>query len=1376
MSRTTTGTVDTAIESQPSFKMITKFDIYPTRVFFQALTRDNAVPNADAVGVDDNPMKQTIIYNATAGLVTFYCDGDLKYALDGDATPVTTTTASSKRPGAFGDKIFVIEGTDVKRYTVNWSTIAAKGAGPFSLDTTLTPTNTPLVVHAISETECIVICDNDGGFTISYFNATTEVVSSSRFMFPSIVDWDNSDRTMESMAQFSAGAKLGSTKIFIYMSDAATGIVNGMLYDTTLGVWSDIFVAMPTELEVSLCEFRVTNAFERNSKIYLVGQFIRTDVYETGKPYTLILSSENGNIFNIDRFTQVSDLGYRFFATVGTNGYLYLASSNRVCQAQSTWYFDGTTLGSSQKTSIDMDDTISISGKDASELTITMRAGNEVYIDHAHFVEDSRVELYIGYKTSVGNEYVLYGTYIVDATNTVFQDGVRSFILACKNLSQQALTNLSMPFYAELHGLSSLYDPMTEQSGKLYAATGGVRTFTYFYLDLWNHEGYSNSGAGITGQTCFSGGAVQTHVSTGSHKYGLMLKRELDTILNADTWPKITATTLTVKLYGWSKAGAAGQANDTVNLVMITCDEDGNDEQTHITTDSKHWKITYPYQATGTDPIVLTVSGMTVDRYIKKVGLVYEAANGTEFCPGRIEFTNNVEVPISIALSNTPWSREADGTFKVPSAGQPFIMFAQRPYNAFNFVLTALFENTVTGGITGYPVATGLIGLAEDASNYIIARYDKVSNTVQLVKVRNGVETQLTSAAPGWALGTLHGIEFKHQDGHFEVSMYREATSQYELVLSYDWADADGFMYTSSIVTKKTGIYGAIISPTAKILGYSGGAKDDVSSSDGMAIAPMEDITDFPSSGDLWINDNVYSYSGKITPPSYQPGPHQLRNVGKMPAPYGTGEAGVECLLFDWYGVSSVYKNKLIAIDNGSSYLSTGSWWRVFIKTSGQKIYLYNRSRHMTANDQLARAGVAGTMRVWPACGGFTGISLKTGSYKKHSYESYVMLNLDGEIKCYWFAGSGGQSQTTIRDLIDTTTQLCGASADFPGDHTQSSLVVNGETSLFQDSYSDGFDLEFELDAPESFVVRTNIKIKADNYEEKTTIENDTGLNVAIDNLGSGNFAVSLVSTPSDTTMYKFLYSSGTSAQKFRVLFAKNLFSLYQNNRWVWSMAFDELLYTQTNYTEVKLYTTSSVTFNNIAIRDLSDWREAVYIDLETDGFSALSSIIQERPVEIETTPEGKLRFYYERVRPEVVHDLPPHFHKWTNAMPTDGASDAIVYGANDVVTLQVANFARDLGFSTKLVRVPNLEAGAIEAGYRMMEKSYQNRKRHSLKIRPDVRLEVGDIGHFGYVASGTGRVEVFAVIIETLDISMSQSEGEVNATMTISGRQYDTA
>lgn len=1365
-----------AILHENSYKPLSTVEIFPSAITFSALTRDNTITGADTNPADDDPMRQDIIYNAIAGLVTFYADGSLKYAIDGDSTPVTTTTSSTIKPGAYGSKIYVQVGTDVIRYSINWSSIVAKSTTPISSDATLTPTDTPVAVHGISETECVVIGDGDGGLSIAYFNGTTETLCPSRFMFPSQVEWDDAaTRDIYSLGIFSTAMKLGN-RIFVYVSNAPVGSVQGIFYDTTTGTWSDTFIAMPTDLDISMCEFRISNGFERNNKAYIAGQFIRTDLYNTNLPYTLILASEDGIHFSIDRFTYVTGLGYRFLATVGSDNNLYLGNCNRVCEAPSTWVFDGDDDSTSPISTYPMEEIISVNFSEDSA-TITLAAGTEAVYDDPNLVVGARVKLWDGLNTVSGDEYILYETYIVETIRKSYADGKRSYVIGASHEAQWKLGGLTMPFYAEWQGLSSMFDPMTEASGKLYAAPGMGMSETKFWVDFWSHKGYKNSSLSITKTSLTIEGGVGPKSITGSHKKGIIMTQTVATHLGVSQNPKITATSLPVKIYGWSRAETTGNENDTVNIIIQTCNKNGRGVKTVVTSNSYNWPQQWPDKITGDKPISFSVTGDGIEegRYIKKVGLVFEAPNSTTFCPARVEFTSNVEVEVALKFGNSPWEDQGDGTFTVPAEGEPFIMFAQRPYNAFNFDIAASFENTVTGGVVGYPAATGLVGHAEDGLNFTLARYDVVSNKVQLVVLRNGIETEIANATPGWSLGTLNEMVFQHKDGTYKVFMLNEGTGVYEEVLSYDWVASDGYMTTSKVITMKTGIWGGIMSPSIKTLGYAGKSQDDVSNTAGIPIDPMGGLGPFPSSGELSIDGNIYSYSSRKWNPSYVPGPYQVRNNAIWPPPLGNGKAGLECSYFNWNGNPNKYKGKLIALDTGSNFISAGSLWRVYITTGGSPVYLRNRSRHYSNNKQISKISVSLANRCFPGVGGFFGVQLTEGKSMRHTMRARAFLHLDGDITCYWFMGTGGEQDVTIRDLVKTATGLCGVRATFPGDYYDASLTVNGETAIFQDDYSEGFDLEYDLASPTTHEIRTNIKLNSENYDNGDDFDTDTGLKLVLTNLGSGNYRAALVSTPSGTIIHQRDYTSGTSLQHFRVLFHTEGISLYHNYRWVMSVACDELIYTQASYVDIKAYTASSIDFSEVYVHDLSDIREAIYIDLDTNGGSAMKSIIQERPVEIGPNPDGSIHLMYDEInRNSLTLLTEPQQHDHDETFPMDSMSDAIIYGAGEVVTLVKTLFADKFGLSTKIIRVPSLNIGAPEAAYRLMKIAYESKDRHSIKARPDPRIQVGDILTIGYTLSGSGKVfPSTQILVESVSRTISQRGKNFSASMTITARGY---
>jgi hypothetical protein len=191
-----------------------------------------------------------------------------------------------------------------------------------------------------------------------------------------------------------------------------------------------------------------------------------------------------------------------------------------------------------------------------------------------------------------------------------------------------------------------------------------------------------------------------------------------------------------------------------------------------------------------------------------------------------------------------------------------------------------------------------------------------------------------------------------------------------------------------------------------------------------------------------------------------------------------------------------------------------------------------------------------------------------------------------------------------------------------------------------------------------------------------------------------------------------------------------------------------------------------------VVVRDLAELREAIYIDLSTDGASALQAVIQERPVEIVPLPDGSMQVFYEYNRPSYTVATAPDLHGVQKQIPSDAASDAIIYGSDEVVTYQFPNFSAILGLSTKLFRFPNLDIGAVEATIRTLRKTFQRKKMTTISVRPQLAPLVGERLTFSYTKPATAEVVSDEMIIESTSIQFS-NQGKVSATMTINGREY---
>jgi hypothetical protein len=568
------------------------------------------------------------------------------------------------------------------------------------------------------------------------------------------------------------------------------------------------------------------------------------------------------------------------------------------------------------------------------------------------------------------------------------------------------------------------------------------------------------------------------------------------------------------------------------------------------------------------------------------------------------------------------------------------------------------------------------------------------------------------------------------------------------------------------------------MSPYVPILGYYSGESDNAINADGLPIAPLYDLDDFPTSGSLRLTDDIYSYESKIVMAN-PIGPYQLRNkdVGTGEAympPLGIGKPGLECRAFDWTADPSSCNDYLIAMNDGSNFICIAALWQVYITTGGSPVVLPNRARFYSENIQIGKLYHTLATKVW-ITGGFKNVNLLTGKNTRigHSEGEVVYYALSGEIKCQWYMGSGGEDDTTIGDMIQKICDLSGARCSFPSDITIPSLgLTSGSFGVSTIAYAEGFDISFEsagLATNDDINIAFNAKLRPDNYTFKSAIINDTQILLNINYLGSGNFRYYLLSMPSATVLYACDFASALDYQKFRIKCLMDGIGIYQNGQWVTTIALDKVDYGDNLTLSLSSY--SSETVSNILISNLSDWREAVWIDLETDGRSALGSVIQQRPIEIIPHPDGSVSIYYEKVRDQIIAVREPRDHKYQHSIPAEGASDAIVYGYN-VKTLQNLNFARELGFSTKLFRMPDLSTGAVRAANVLLQRALEGAHRDQLTIRPDLALVIGDVYVVIYTASGTGRIESHIIILESISLEARMSGPKSSSRMAITGRE----
>lgn len=1391
--RDTTATIDNAIDSAVSFKFIMKATIEPSYIYIDTIDNNNPIANPDASGIIDEPRAQDISVSPTSGsLVTWYnTSGTLRYIKQGSNNEIATSQSVTTKPGVFGNTLFVAEFTQIYKRAIDWSVVEAEGANPFTSDDYLgIVSGNVTAIHGISNTQCSVIAYAQGGMRVYIFDGSTMYTQPGRFMFPRAVDYSantttGSERSYNSLGIFSGAFLLGN-EIVSFVSNPHNGSVEGVAWNTVTHVWSDIFVAVSTDLQSSFCEFRIANAYSYHGTGYLVGQFRRTENIGTDSVYSLILSTQDSRIFSLASYALVSKLGYRFLA-LSYNGRLYIGNCNRVSSRPLTWVFAGSSGSEGLILDIPTDDFISFRDSNSQQSEFNLRAGNDYYAFHSYVREGSRVKLYSGYNTTAGDEYVLQGTYIIEAIENAIAQGERSVLLSLLNSSEWLLTGLSSPYYTEFFSKSSVYDTLTEESGNLYVAPGSYDVRDHFVVDFWNHsrgEGFFGESVGWFGTEIILKGGV-THDDHVQHSNEFMQCQPLDEVFDLAEPVEFTGDAVEIDIYGWSHddAGGGGE-NDELYMVFWIEKSSGSDSGKNfilktVSADHKHWEQSYPnYEANDGFPVTFTITTSTaLDEYAPEddierigyisegdkllaIGLGFKSYNDVDFCPARIEVKSGVRAKFIYSDSNTPWEQTGDG-LKVPGPIRPYIMFSQKPYDAWNFFQAGEFTNTVGGYVSTYPCACGFVGLAMDGTSYICGRYNKSNNKWEIVKVRDSQETVLNSIAAG-TIPTTFTMAFSHIDGAF--SIWYKTGGFYSKVLSYTWDANDGWMYESETISKKCGIYGIKNVPWFEICGLDSGSIPDRDNADGIPYLPGYDVADWPSSGRADVGDNEFVYYSKVEANPVL-GPHQFRNSGQYEEPYGNGDYGLECLFFDWEKSNSSTNGLLCASDNGGVYKISGADFRIWNSTAGDHQNLHNRARFYSDNEMIAKSTKMLSNRIY-ITGGLKDIGLVKGLAKRHRKGSICSYHVDGDISCSWYRASSGKSELTLRDLINDISHYSGAEAEFPGD-TIIATATPGAGVLYglgSQQYVEGFDVSFSID---DLSTNDYVELVSDVVITPTSGSDNQAL-LRITKTDTSEYRASLYSLPSSTLVDSIEFNITTPIDlDIRFIFHDDFATVDIGDCWYATFGCEKLTYD----IDCALYLRSSANtqFNNIRVVDLSDWREAVYIDLETDGKSAVGSVIQERPIDVHYRSNGSIAYWYSRIRDRVTQVIEPRRHVRKRQFPRNCGSDAIVY-YSDVAAIQNSDFVERYGFSTKVYRFPSLTVGAIRAAKIQMNKLLESAYMHSISMRPDVRLEIGDVLDIDYYAGGTQTHIQVSVIVENCSLSYSASDN--NPTMQVSGRE----
>lgn len=1375
-----------AILDKSSSTMRVRATIDPSRTFFEEPDSTNAYDTEDYSIPTDDPVGQCIVHLNDDRIITFIVDKATEtiYGMeDGDGTPhsLGITANVNTKPGAIesswdkGKIELYWWNNGLWKGTVDPSTWDSVLAQEVSVD--------PYSQWGIEEGsptilsyDQILLCykTTKGGIGVAIKDGPTWYHWGQRFISPNAL-------SETAWTIYTTGIAFKG-KIYVYSTDISEGTVRAIEYNPYKHSWSDIFIALPADFS----RFDVSNAIVSNDYVHLAGQFHRTGEHIEARSYALILRSADGKAFSWDKFTLLSNIGYRFhIAANNTTKKIYASDRNSIGIADMSYYFHSIPNNRVVLCPNDMaqnDPNVSFySGiisfsSNGDQATLQVASANEQAIMNKTIHKDNRVKIELGYRidnVEDKDKYVNYGTYIIDKVNTSYKDGSRKLVLSLVNEGVWKTNKIAFPFYAEILSKTSMFDNCDSQDQMYAQSCVSAENLEYLSIDFWHSEEWETSE--VPG-TPFSWYKYWNSVTQRILSFtGTVKGKTVDFTAHPqmNSFPTVTGE-MTVKLYGWEDGINRGQS--TFNVYAVTAPEDGINDET-ITQGAPTTAQTFPKRGSGgAYPMEFTFSGIEEGHKLKYFGIT--ATNGSSgrcyIYLERLEVWTGIQFAYSALTSSTPWSLEfpPDGDRKYllsPDTGLQNLMFTTKPYSAFNYNISAEFgysagDYPLSPGTTAW----GVVGLAKDGYDYILARYRKQSSSLQLVLMRNG-KTTILQEIP---MDPVYGIMMDHRNGRIRVYIL-DSNVWVGPAIDYSYDEiTHGVISTSETGIMHTGIYAAVYPPSFMAAALAEPYSKGICMTKDQTVNVLQG---FPPSGFVTIDGQKYKYTGKAInaslPHNKTYGPYQLRQVSNV------NGMGLECALFKPENPAGLLAGLLIGQSNHHTWRITSTDWTVVHSTGGVAQPLNNRSHHYSPDAIPDQNYAASTDDRVYLNHGLKGITLEDDTAYYHSDGALCSLWSTDKIWVKKVVATQIDHDATVKDMLAYLCRTASIEAEFPGDWTSDSVEISSTPVTLaedKDIFPGGCDLHFAIPllADNDYVAlkATNLKLSETEETIELGIERINGsLYVYID--PDGDTPKQSIRTP----LYANYDPGDGKAHDIRILIHDDFLSFYGDDISLATFALgEEDLEWPTEPVIIQAYSNTNLTIRDVTISELFDWREAIYIESELSVSSAIGSVIQERPIDIYTTEEGNLSFSYYFERDEIVYTA-AHAHRILEShekihQNSDNAgSDALVYYA-DITFAEHDNYAITDGFSTRVFRLSNLETGAELAAKILLEKAYEKQNMHRFVLRPDLRLEIGDIVDWTYNVSGTGTQITARGIIE--DINVNIEEGKHTMALTARDRE----
>jgi len=588
-----------ALEDKTSYRINAKIRVFASRHYFKtADITDNHVTLANPA---DYITSEAMCWNKRTSKINgvIIDNGKLKGFRSGSSTMMDLmtvglsgaeiATSELSRPGIVswgtspsGDEIYFWDGTDWKMADFSEVDFAAGTEACIQAPTTYVAGATvPIGAIYPLDTgyqEAVILYIDEGGARAAFIDLNGNVCKSDgRFMDPnhvlvnpatlnpSMTAQEIADLTTDALRVHYGGAVkwidpiTGASRIYVYYT-AYNGSVQGMYYEWTDstadgGIWSEVFTAVPEDLST----FALGNVFLVDDRIWMIGKFTRRSDFASPSTYTLLLWSDDGKSFSLDRRTLVTTNDKRWLADydpVGNN--VYFVASGYLDSEPGAYQIAPTVCDYKEYR------LKNFSGSSLNGWTANAVSGAELNFDYAWLDEGSYAELLVGVSVDDTDpndidaeyEWVTYQLCVVGGVDKSFKDGARNLRIDIVPDGIWHSQIMTYPFYMEIQGKQYAHSPMKTMD-VLIDQSGNTGILWALSDDFSNDD--------LT-----DGFTAMEHPASSSTDHWCN-----DLLKICSEYPTFgDLVAYTIQVYGWSRAGALTQNPNVADATPTNTDND----------------------------------------------------------------------------------------------------------------------------------------------------------------------------------------------------------------------------------------------------------------------------------------------------------------------------------------------------------------------------------------------------------------------------------------------------------------------------------------------------------------------------------------------------------------------------------------------------------------------------------------------------------------------------------------------------------------------------------------------------------------------------------------------------------------------------------